>query len=157
MIRTPNFNCVVCNTPFYRRPSKAHITQCCSHVCRVKRFFPKIPNQTCHHCGKVFYRPKSHTISKSGLQFCSRLCKDTAQSVDGNCPEIRPQHYGDGGYYYRERALKHYSHQCSRCGYSRDVRVLEVHHKDKDRTNNVLSNLEVLCPTCHVEHHIGLW
>ena len=26
---------------------------------------------------------------------------------------------------------------------------LEVHHKDGDRTNNDLSNLQLLCPNCH--------
>lgn len=26
---------------------------------------------------------------------------------------------------------------------------LEVHHKDSDRTNNKLDNLELLCPNCH--------
>jgi hypothetical protein len=26
---------------------------------------------------------------------------------------------------------------------------LEVHHKDGDRTNNSLENLQLLCPNCH--------
>jgi 5-methylcytosine-specific restriction endonuclease McrA len=33
------------------------------------------------------------------------------------------------------------------------LKVLQVHHKDRDRHNNKLENLEMLCPTCHeVEH-----
>jgi hypothetical protein len=27
--------------------------------------------------------------------------------------------------------------------------MLELHHKDGDRTNNILSNIELLCPNCH--------
>ena len=26
---------------------------------------------------------------------------------------------------------------------------LEVHHKDGDKTNNQLDNLQILCPNCH--------
>jgi hypothetical protein len=39
--------------------------------------------------------------------------------------------------------------------------VLQVHHRDRDRTNNEPVNLEVLCPTCHDEDHFfskdGKW
>jgi hypothetical protein len=34
--------------------------------------------------------------------------------------------------------------------------VLEVHHKDSDRTNNELENLDVLCPTHHTEYQLGI-
>jgi hypothetical protein len=48
-----------------------------------------------------------------------------------------------------------------RCGYNRCVGILEVHHKNRDRSDNRLENLEVLCPTCHYEEHFltgtGKW
>ncbi len=32
--------------------------------------------------------------------------------------------------------------------------ILVVHHKDKNRENNTIENLEVLCPNCHAIRHI---
>jgi hypothetical protein len=43
---------------------------------------------------------------------------------------------------------------CARCGFA-DSRVLEVHHKDRDRSNNDIGNLETLCPNCHKSEHYG--
>ena len=43
-------------------------------------------------------------------------------------------------------------HQCECCGNTEWLSqpiMLELHHKDGDRTNNVLSNIELLCPNCH--------
>jgi predicted RNA-binding Zn-ribbon protein involved in translation (DUF1610 family) len=43
-------------------------------------------------------------------------------------------------------------HQCERCGnveWLGQPIPLELHHKDGDRTNNRLENLEFLCPNCH--------
>jgi 5-methylcytosine-specific restriction endonuclease McrA len=46
---------------------------------------------------------------------------------------------------------------CNRCGYSAMPEILDVHHRDRDRTNNEPENLEVLCPNCHaIEHRINL-
>lgn len=42
---------------------------------------------------------------------------------------------------------------CERCGFDRDKAILGVHHKDRDRHNNELTNLEVLCPNCHSMEH----
>ena len=28
---------------------------------------------------------------------------------------------------------------------------MELHHRDGDRTNNVLTNLELVCPNCHAQ------
>lgn len=55
---------------------------------------------------------------------------------------------------YRKKALSHYGTLCNKCGYNANILALEVHHKDKDRTNNSISNLEVLCSNCHaIEHY----
>ncbi len=43
-------------------------------------------------------------------------------------------------------------HRCELCGASEwmgELIPLELHHRDGDRTNNALSNIELLCPNCH--------
>lgn len=67
-----------------------------------------------------------------------------------------PPHYGlgNGTYNYRERALQAHGAKCNRCGYDKNVAGLAVHHIDHNRANNDLSNLEVICGTCH---HIEHW
>lgn len=46
--------------------------------------------------------------------------------------------------------------ECARCG---GALTLQRHHKDRDPTNNSLSNLEVLCQACHKADHMkdGTW
>lgn len=51
---------------------------------------------------------------------------------------------------YSKRAFDHYGRKCNRCP---SKQKLLVHHKDEDRSNNELDNLEVLCKRCHQEHH----
>ena len=42
--------------------------------------------------------------------------------------------------------------KCERCPYSR-IEILQVHHKDRNKEHNELSNLELICPNCHFEEH----
>ena len=44
--------------------------------------------------------------------------------------------------------------ECNRCGSSEQ---LVVHHIDGNHTNNIPSNLEVLCSPCHSSHHKRQW
>lgn len=59
-----------------------------------------------------------------------------------------PSHYNNGGSSYREKALNNIGIVCEQCGYS-NVDALEVHHIDRNRTNNSIDNLKVLCANCH--------
>lgn len=104
----------------------------------------------CEYCKKSFYKKRS-TIKNSvhGKFFCSRACKDIAQSFDGSCVEIRPKHYTNGKFSYRERALRVYGKVCNFCGYMDKCAMLDVHHIDGNRENNNIGNLEVLCVWCH--------
>lgn len=43
---------------------------------------------------------------------------------------------------------------CVRCGATEN---LCIHHRDEDHTNNVLSNLEVMCMRCHSSMHKAEW
>ena len=42
---------------------------------------------------------------------------------------------------------------CERCAYQGENWKFHVHHRDRDRSNNVASNLETLCIPCHRKEH----
>ncbi len=60
---------------------------------------------------------------------------------------------------YRKVALAHYGglapRACVYCGFG-IAEVLEVAHLDGDHSNSKLSNLALLCPTCHRMHDLDL-
>jgi hypothetical protein len=143
-------NCVQCNNTLFR-PKHLIIKrlQFCTPECSSAYQARNRIDCICAQCKVSFKRPQSKIeISKSGLQFCSRECKDTAQRI-GGIEEIMPEHYGIGEYSYRSRALYFYGECCKKCNYDDDLRMLDVHHKDGNRGNNILENLEVLCVWCH--------
>lgn len=111
---------------------------------------PVIPNQHCRYCGVGVYKRKSK-ISKTGLYFCCREHKDLAQKSSSGIEEMRPFSYIDGRRIdYRKLVVLT---QCDRCGYDDVKDILVVHHKDRNRSNNRMGNLEVLCPNCHDTEH----
>jgi len=50
------------------------------------------------------------------------------------------------------KLLRIRGNKCERCGFGK-YQILEIHHKDKNRNNNNLDNLEIICPNCHSEDH----
>ena len=43
---------------------------------------------------------------------------------------------------------------CTNCGFNKWPQILQFHHIDKDRKNDSLQNLTILCPNCHrAVHH----
>jgi hypothetical protein len=49
----------------------------------------------------------------------------------------------------REGLKKHQCECCLATKWLGELIPLELHHKDGDRTNNMLCNIELLCPNCH--------
>lgn len=161
--------CLFCHTEITVRLAdhKRGLGKYCSNRCSSRHIAsqrsPKDPNTTCAFCGNLFYKkPSARQMSKSGLYFCSRSHKDLAQRI-GGIEAIQPTHYGtaSGERTYRILAFSQLPHCCARCGYNEVVEVLQAHHKNGDRTNNGIENLEILCPTCHMVFHFqqrsGLW
>jgi hypothetical protein len=144
--------CIVCTSIFSRQKRQLKEHTCsltCNHLLSGRSV-----ELHCDHCDTVFIRAKSKlNLSKSGKYFCSRICKDTAQKY---MLEIQPEHYGKGlgEYSYRDKAFSAYKPICNRCGFS-TIKALEVHHKDSNRKNNDISNLEILCANCHCIEHLG--
>lgn len=69
----------------------------------------------------------------------------------------RNERLKDWSQYSRVNGLKKHlielrGHQCENCKnflWFEHPITLEVHHKDGDKTNNSLDNLQLLCPNCH--------
>lgn len=153
--------CKNCNKDHYvdqreinRGNGKYCSRECSSKSKRGKSI--KIPNCRCSNCKKEIYKNNSKKKgSKSGLYFCCRKCKDEAQRL-GGISEIQPNHYGTGNHSNTYRKIIERAglmKECAKCGYNKIIEILQVHHKDRNRNNNTLSNLETLCPTCHLEDH----
>jgi hypothetical protein len=128
--------CVICNTQFYNAGPTGKY---CSSQCKERsRTSIRGKIETCRFCNSGFKVRASNNCGR----FCSRKC---------------------AGFYsqlfiaklnYRVRAFVYYGLKCNRCDNS-NKKTLVVHHKDHDHSNNDISNLEVLCSNCHLEHHWG--
>jgi len=93
----------------------------------------------CKHCEKEF-----KTSPSRKRIFCSKKCvtKESYKTFNPNFTTVR-----------KAMVVRGLLNECSRCGYNAYPSILGVHHKDRNRLNNNLLNLEVLCPNCHsVEH-----
>lgn len=84
-----------------------------------------------------------------------------AQTLAFGLKEIQPTHFGSGESSYREIAFRSKERKCERCSYNKHPEILEVHHQDRNRENNTIENLLILCPNCHMEEHFlnkdGKW
>ena len=142
--------CGTCGSETYRPKKSIRVVNYCSQKCSAKAQDTKI-SCLCAWCGNsVRVRPARLETSKSGLVFCSKGCKDRAQSLSG-LQTSWPPHFGTAGdeSTYRERALRAYGEKCDGCGYEGDKRFLDVHHRDHNHSNHGLENLQVLCVCCH--------
>jgi len=166
MLQPSERSCETCGDtfiPHYKNINKPKKGRFCSISCSSKRqrYWTKIPNVICSYCDKPFYKCKSKQLtSRSGHYFCCRQHRDLALRVGTakTIEAIQPLRYRGQecvAYDYRIVALRHYKPICHRCDFKQKPEILIVHHKDRDRSNNLLDNLEILCPNCHATEHYG--
>jgi hypothetical protein len=151
--RAEESRCEFCDEVFLRR--KNGRKRFCSKKCSYGNSQNRV-EVACSNCGKKKFLTQSKLKnSKHGHYFCGRDCKDKAQSLNGNCPDIRPSHYGiaNGKYSYRQLMSFELKEGCCDCKEKRFY-LLFVHHIDGDRNNNEKDNLEVVCASCHVKRHL---
>lgn len=142
--RNPNTRCVVCQKEIYRRPFEIKKNEgrvYCSSLCYgiISR-----KEKPCVICGKLM-------LSGLNKKTCSRGCSNTQrQGIKYNHKRLKDKvkNYQS----LKMRLLKLRGKICERCRYER-YEILQVHHKDRNRLNNELNNLELICPNCHFEEH----
>ena len=145
-----NCECSLCRILFYKKPSRINDKNYCSKRCHNTSM--KIGSiYRCKVCNKEVYRkPCEIRKNKTGDVFCSKKCQATEQNCFGKAAyNFKGLDVKD----YRVKAMRFLPNKCNRCGYEKLVSILQVHHIDRDRHNNDISNLEILCPNCHCEEH----
>lgn len=143
--------CFHCSTKFLRRISnvKQDLKRKAKPFCSKKCFHESRNTSIklrCYKCDKKILKKFSEVKdSKTRRFFCSHKC--SAEVTLNSKVEISKE--------YRETAFRLLEHKCCNCGY--DIKeALEVHHKDKDRNNNHISNLAMVCANCHTLIHKGV-
>lgn len=150
----PDVACQICSKLFYVKPNRLRRGwgKYCSNGCKNKGFRTgKI--LSCAICHKEIYKgPRDQQRSMSGKLFCGKSC----QTIWRNNTYIGKKHANwKGG----ESSYKQIMQRagipgvCKKCK-TIDSRILAVHHRDRNRKNNELSNLVWLCHNCHfLVHH----
>jgi len=118
-------NCIECNTTF---EAKRKDTKYCK-PCKKKRRSYQV----------MISRKKKHPEIELGVG--SGNSKTNAAG-----PTNKAWKTGIQGY---RKLIK--KEKCNYCG---SIKNLVVHHKDENRHNNELNNLQVLCKSCHQKYHV---
>jgi hypothetical protein len=133
----------------------------------------------CATCGKDFYAYPSR-LKKGQVKYCSMKCYEkegeknpfwgkkhnigsiAKMSTHPNRPKFTSENNPDKVRYGESFVGKSYDWwkrwfirnigKCEICSMT-DVRILEIHHKNKNRKDNKRDNLLYVCPNCHALIH----
>lgn len=143
-----------CSTRKFNYNKKSGFKIFCSSECYTKNKSEKNSIKTnCANCGKEIIKPKSEfRQSKTGNLYCNRSCSAANNNRLFKKWENHPSYKNGEGQYRNYKLNSVENPKCERCGFD-NIIALEVHHKDKNRNNNKLENLEILCCNCHTIHH----
>jgi len=140
--RKPNSNCLICGKAIYRRPLERQSGRIfCSWACYGVSCRKESP---CVICGNPI-------LANLHKKTCSRACANKNRTGI-HYGILRPYDKVKQTRTLKLRLLKEKGGRCERCGYSK-VEVLQIHHKDRNKNNNSMDNLEIICPNCHYEEH----
>lgn len=147
-------DCAVCGRDFYAKPRLLALGHArhCSRVC-ANIGVRKGKEVECSTCRRLVYRdPRSLARSRSGKFFCSKRC----QTLWRNQTYVGEKHanFNNGRAAYRNILVRTGRGRVCEVCKTNDVRVLQAHHIDRDRSNNTPDNLAWLCMNCHfLVHH----
>ena len=144
-----NKECLHCKKNYTVKLSKKDRSKYCSKYCHSKKTIAKVltDSKKCEECNKSFTESPSRLKKR---RFCSCKCWRVNWAKSYNKTGEQHTRYKNGSGLYREKALSFYGKKCNQCESTFNI---EVHHKDQNRKNNDIHNLEVLCFKCHKSAH----
>jgi len=151
--------CPICGKTFEIPKCRAHLKTCsarCGYVFRksftVSKKSGKRIKRKCLNCGKEYVVLMS---SKKNKKFCSRDCFLKYKTRNVKYPD-RQRYETKNWIINRQKVKNKYNNICQLCGANN---VSQVHHKVPYSIsgNNDLSNLTLLCKSCHLQIHKIEW
>jgi len=146
-VKDAKISCAICDNVFFVARHRNGVAKYCSRAC----YYKSLTNigsieLICDICGNAYRRSPSR--AKSIIKTCSLKCRGlatrTEKPISKDYPSVR-----------RWLKRRGWFARCERCGFDDVTEILVAHHKNRDRTNNYLSNLECLCPNCHAIEHMA--
>ena len=133
--------CKTCNTQFSCIGSRKRASYC-SRKCffESKKAKPRTP-VPCVCCGIQFVPKRKNSTH------CSKQCISVTKGA------LNRQRGFFNNYKQAKKVLMADSMCCSKCGWNKEIGILELHHIDRNTKNNHISNLQILCPNCHSLDH----
>jgi hypothetical protein len=127
----------------------------CKICAKERKSIPKTAQiVVCSYCNISFLRtPSKIRDSKNSLFFCCRKHKDLAQRKEFGMKQLWSSSWleTNGIGTYRRRAFEFYGETCEECGYNVNKVLIDIHHIDNNRENNLIENLIPLCVMCHAK------
>jgi hypothetical protein len=112
---------------------------------KMQAYIKPAPESHCRQCGRKMERQR---FSSGRLEDLGRFMKRKSCSKKCQDESLIKTTVTVGQYRFRARMLR--ADCCDLCGSAKN---LQVHHKDKDLSNNTLENLQTLCASCHNTLH----
>lgn len=142
----PERFCQDCGGPCDRMRVETKLCRTCYHKARIKP-----PNTTCRNCNNPLYVPSGawKRSSRRYGAFCNHVCfsvfyrgSRNPAFIDGGNRGFYPKAYRA----LRRQVLERDDNHCFLCWADGKM---DVHHIDRDKHHNEMSNLVTLCRTCH--------
>ena len=147
----PTIHCKECDRPFHRSPSKVYRNNFCSWACRKGYHGEKRLVTTCLHCGAVITKtPFQAKRSRTQNFFCNLACS-AAHTRTGT---INNQGYR--AISFNNKTLQEHRLVMEQHLGRKLLPDEDVHHKDGNRLNNALDNLQIVDHGAHTRLHRGL-
>jgi hypothetical protein len=133
--------CNICNKKFVHISSRCNKAKYCSRKCYHKSQIGKGNKEfKCKYCNNIFFDSAS-----TNRVYCSRKCinKEQKEIFKPSYTTVR-----------KCMVVRNMINECEKCKYNEIPQILGIHHIDKNRNNNCINNLMVLCPNCHSIEHL---
>lgn len=115
---------------------------------------------SCEVCGNTFelvpWRVSMCIKVGKVPRFCGPSCRAKALVGENSSSylhfKVSGNFVGQTASWWKRKLIKEVR-KCEQCGWNEHPEILTLHHRDRNKKNNVRKNLRLLCPNCHDWKH----